>query len=290
MHSLTLTSPAKLNLYLRVVGRYPDGYHRLVTIFHRISLKDTLRLTKRTRGYSLRCSNPEVPNDKRNLVTQAYDLLRKKFPRLRGVSVSLTKRIPVGSGLGGGSSNAAAFLLGMKKLYHLPLTLKDLVSLGKKLGADVPFFLYRVNQAIGKKRGDKIFPQPAKKTKWFLLFVFEKGLSTKQVYQNLPKVSAVSLTKVSRTVKMTCEFLDDIDLPGKKGLLQNDLEQAAIRLNPRIQQVKTKLHQLGASLVGLSGSGPTVFAVFSEQHRAGRLGHKLRADIPFGRIIICHSF
>jgi len=291
MRSLTLLSPAKLNLLLRVVGRYPNGYHKLVTLFHRISLADTLRLRKRKQGFSLQCSYPGLPVDERNLIAQAYRLLQKKFPALGGVSVSLTKRIPVGGGLGGGSSNAAMFLLGMKKLYRLSSSQKDWIQMGKKLGADVPFFLSGVHQAIGRGRGDQITSRPARKRKWFVLVLSPRGLSTKKVYENLPKrLPAVSLTKVSRAVKMTCDFLDHDPLPHVNGFLENDLRPSAVALNPRIRKIIAGIHRLGISWVSMSGSGPTVFAVLSHQQEAKYLRHRLRFLSASEKVIICHSF
>ncbi len=291
MHSLTILSPAKLNLYLRIVGRYPNGYHKLITLFHRISLADTLRLTKKTQGFSLSCSNPDLPVDERNIVTRAYRLLQKKIPYLGGVSVQLTKRIPLGGGLGGGSSNAAFFLLGMKKLYRLPLNLRQLVKLGKTLGADVPFFLYNVTQALGKGRGDEITSLPSGKRKWFVLVTFKEALSTKKVYQNLPeRLPAVSLTKVSHEVRMTCDFLNRNQNPAGKMPFHNDLQPVAFSLRSDIRKMLVRMNQFGASWAGMSGSGPTVFAILSHQLEAERLCRKWRFYLPPERILHYHSF
>ncbi len=291
MRFLTLQSPAKLNLYLRIVGRYPDGYHQLVTLFHRISLADTLRLTKKRQGFSLSCSNPNLPVDETNIVTQAYRLLQKEFPHLGGVSVQLTKKIPLGAGLGGGSSNAAFFLLGMNELYRLSLTQPRLIRLGQALGADVPFFLYNVNQAIGKGRGDEILPCPAKQRQWFVLITFKEGLSTRKVYQKLPRqLPPVFLTKVSREVRMTCGFLDRRSVLAGRNYFQNDLQPVACKLKPAIQKMIVRMQQFGAFSAGMSGSGPTVFAVLSHQLEAKRLCEKWRYYLPPDRIFYCHSF
>jgi len=291
MKSLTLASPAKLNLYLRVVGKEPDGYHKIVTLFHRISLKDTLHFRKRKQGFVLHSSDPSLPTDERNLISQAYNLLKAKIPTVGGVSVRLTKRIPMKAGLGGGSSNAAIFLLGMKRLYRLPISLKELVKLGRQLGADVPFFLHDIPQALGTGRGDRITPKPVKRKKVFLLVKFTQGLVTKRVYELLPRpLPAVFLTKVSRDATITCKILGLKNISQNAGFLQNDLRQPAIQLKPSIQRTIAKINQCGVSLAGMSGSGPTVFAILSDLGQARRLARQLSKDVSADRIYICHSF
>ncbi|MCM8775391.1 MAG: 4-(cytidine 5'-diphospho)-2-C-methyl-D-erythritol kinase [Candidatus Omnitrophica bacterium] len=290
MNSLTLRSPAKVNLYLRIVGRYQNGYHKLVTVFHRLSLCDTLRLEKKESGFTLCSSGPALPSGRENLVVKAYELLKKKFPNLKGVSVNLKKRIPIGGGLGGGSSNAATFLLGMKKLYRLPITLRELVLIGKRLGADVPFFLHNLNHGIGLGRGDRIVPRPLKRKFWFLLLIDKKGLSTRKVYERLSHSRpAVSLTNIYHTVKILSSFLDEGNAVQAGRLLQNDLEAAAFCLRPSIQKKIKRLRELGIPAVGMSGSGPTVFGFFSREEEARRLHRTLPQDRRYQKVIVCHS-
>jgi 4-diphosphocytidyl-2-C-methyl-D-erythritol kinase len=290
MRPLTLSSPAKINLYLRIVGRESNGYHKLVTLFHRISLKDTLRFTQRSSGFSLTCSNRSLDTGKNNLITRAYRLLKKHFPKLGGVRVHLTKRIPVGGGLGGGSSNAAAFLLGMKRLYGLKISRNQLIQIGKQLGADIPFFLWEVNQALGLGRGDLIKPGPSKRLWWFLLLLDNKGLSTKSVYQKLPrKLPAASLTKIIRAVRILCAFLDRGDIAQAGKLLENDLEPSAYHLRPSIQKKVSRFHSLGIQAARMSGSGPTVFAILSSRRKAENLVRKLQKHKPSEKMIVCHT-
>jgi len=289
MNSLAVPSPAKINLYLRVLGRRPDGYHRLYTLFHRISLADSLRIWKKKSGFLLRSSDPRLLTDEDNLMTRAYRLLQMKFPRLGGVSVSLRKKIPIGGGLGGGSSNAAAFLLGMKKLYGLKISQEALAKLGKSLGADVPFFIFNVNQAVGKGAGDDIFPRPLKRKIWFLLVLKKKGLSTKKVYRGLPPgPPAVSLTKATRAVTILCDFLGRGQICQAAKFLRNDLETSAIRLRPAIRKTIQRLQTLGAP-ARMSGSGPTVFAVFSNRRNALRAARKLLRERSNRRLLVCHT-
>ena len=291
MSALTLQSPAKLNLYLKVVGRRPDGYHLLVSLFHRIDLHDTLHLEKRKGGFALKTTDPRLPVDERNLVTRAYQALRARFPKLGGVSVRLIKRIPVGSGLGGGSSNAAAFLLGMKRLYRLRMTRKEWLALAEKLGADVPFFLLGVNQAIAKGIGERLYPRPSKRKHAFILLLSKQGLSTKKVYEALSKrLPAVSLTKVSRAATMLSDFLDRKDYGQAARLLHNDLESAAFRLKPAIAKKIARLAHCGVSTARMSGSGPTVFGILS-QEQAAELAQKAGSPgLGREKIVICRTF
>jgi len=134
MKVITVKSPAKLNLHLRILRRRPDGYHDLLTLFHRISLHDTIRIRKARSGFKLTTNQSDLETGEGNLITKAYRMLQERFPRLDGVAVRLDKKIPLGAGLGGGSSNAAHFLLGMKKLFRLKISLPELMKMGKRLG------------------------------------------------------------------------------------------------------------------------------------------------------------
>lgn len=292
MKSLSLSSPAKINLYLRILGRMPDGYHRLATLFHRLSLQDTLILKKVSRsGIRLSCGHPEIPTDEGNLIVRAYRLLQTSVPDLGGVEVRLIKRIPVQGGLGGGSSNAAVFLNGMNRLFALQLKRQRLQQLGRQLGADVPFFLEEVNQALGLERGDVLIPLPAKVKKWFVLVTFEDGLSTRSVYQSLTyDKRPVSLTNVRRIVRIASHSLDRKDSIVASKWLQNDLEVPAIWLKPSIQGVLEKMVQLGAPLSAMSGSGPTVFAAFFSYRERERFIRRLSPYVAPERIIRCHTF
>ncbi len=290
MQSLTLRSPAKINLFLFITGRYPNGYHRILTLFHRISLSDSLHLRKAASGFKLNCSNPKVPSDGRNLVARADTMLRRKFPRLGGVRVRLKKRIPAGGGLGGGSSNAAFYLLGMKKLYRLPLSKKNLLNMGKKLGADVPFFLLNVNQALGKGRGDELRVKKTKRRKWFVLGLFKRSLSTARVYQNLPRrLPAVSLTNRNRIVRIASPLTGPQGLKQTAEAFQNHLEMPACRLFPSIARVMTRMAHQGASFVRMSGSGPTVFALLIDRKTAQKFARSMRHDYPSMQWFVCHS-
>jgi 4-diphosphocytidyl-2-C-methyl-D-erythritol kinase len=291
MKCLTLRSPAKLNLYLRILKKRPDGYHELLTLFHRISLADTIRIRKDSRGFKLVTNIPSLETGEGNLITKAYRALQKKFPNLGGVSVSLTKRIPLGAGLGGGSSNAASFLLGMKKLFRFKISRKELFAMGKGLGADVPFFLSGARQALAWGIGERMRKIPFRRRLWFLLLVSDQGLNTKKVYQNLAwSGRPLSLTKEKRIVRIPRSFLEKNKIREASEFARNDLEIPAFRLMPSIPQAIAVLKNLGVSWVLMSGSGPTVFAAFSSRKEVLDLSKRLK-EVPFPfRKVICHSF
>ena len=291
MNSLSLKSPAKLNLYLKVIGKLPSGYHELVTLFHRISLCDTIHIQKTSKPFQLMCSSKKLSCGEDNLITQSYRLLQKKIPGLSGVRVHLKKRIPMGGGLGGGSSNAAFFLLGMKRLFKLKISKKDLLAMGKKLGADVPFFLYEVNQAIGKGIGDRIVPQLCRRRQNFVLVLSPESLSTPQVYRKLPSLPQASLTKIGRVVRILAGKLDRGGDFQSKRLLHNDLELSAFSLRPSIQEIISTLHHLGIKTAGMSGSGPSVFAIFPSQDQARKMARKIKRIVPAGhKILVCRTY
>lgn len=296
MNSLILKSPAKINLTLRVLRRRPDGYHELATLFHRISLCDTLRL-KKTKNFSLHCSNPELSTGEDNLITKAYRALQSQIPNLGGVSVSLTKKIPLGAGLGGGSSNAASFLLGMKKLYQLKISSRKLAAIGAKLGADIPFFIHNLRQALGLERGDRIQNKSNATKHTFLLAASHQGLSTRAVYENLrgkiPALpagrQAVSLTKVTPEITILCAFLAKKKYVQAGKYLKNDLERSAFELRPTLRKILESFKKRGLPLARMTGSGPTIFAVCPSLREANRAQKKLQQDLPSCEILLCQS-
>ncbi|MBI3316802.1 MAG: 4-(cytidine 5'-diphospho)-2-C-methyl-D-erythritol kinase [Candidatus Omnitrophica bacterium] len=292
MHSLTLKSPAKINLYLKVLGRRRDGYHDLVTLFERISLKDSLRLIKAAPGvFSLSASEPALSVGEDNLITRAYRLLQRQYPKMGGVKVRLTKHIPIGGGLGGGSSNAAFFLLGMKRLYGLKGSENSLFRIGRRLGADVPFFLKEVPRAIGTGRGDRLRSIPSTKKLWLVLIISPYRLITKQVYGKFAQARpCASLTKELRTVKILCNFFQRKGLKQYALRLANDLEKPAFALRPELRNIKAKILQKGIQDVLMSGSGPTFFVLADAKRQAILIAKSLRRIFPSKKVLVCSSY
>lgn len=292
MKTLTVKSPAKINLSLRVIRRRRDGYHELVTVFHRLSLADKISFIKDNRNCGIRIlsSDKNLPCGPDNLIAKAYGMLRNKVPSLGGVRVQIQKTIPIAAGLGGGSSNAAATLVALNRLFRLGISKCILSQLGAKLGADVAFFVHEWNQAIGSGVGEKLLCCPARKKLWFLLVVTRKGLMTKKVYEALrPAERTASLTKEMATAKILCNLLDRKDFAKASQLLRNDLEPAAFRLRASIKKMLDQLLSLGAGMARMSGSGPTVFAVFTSKKKAEDSARRLKLESPYDRVILCCS-
>lgn len=280
-----------MNLYLKILGRDANGYHPLITIFHRIALFDFLKLKKSKKGFSLSINRKDLTAGEENIITKAYRLLQREFPGLGGVQVHLTKNIPLAAGLGGGSGNAATFLLGMKKLYKLRISQSKLLKVGGQLGADVPFFLSNINQALGLGYGDKIVPLQSRRKYWFVLAVSGGELSTRRVYQSLPKsLPRLNLTKEKRTVKLIRDLLNRGSTEKLTNALENDLEKAALLLKPSLSAVIAKFQNLNVPKSMVSGSGPTVFAILKNKREADRVIREFKISRESKYAVLTHTW
>lgn len=286
--SLFLRAPAKVNLYLAVVGKRPDGYHNLCTLFQRIRLCDEIRITPADGKTSLLAvTGIAVPCDERNLIVRAYRLLRAASPKTPLVSIQLKKNIPVAAGLGGGSSDAGTFLIGMNQGYHLGLSRKTILNLAAQLGADVPFFASGMSNALGLERGDLLEPRALKLKLWFVIVSFPKGLSTKEIYGRYRwlNLRASNLTKAKHDVTILCNYLRRKDLSHVGALLKNDLMPVCFELKPAVKRVLNFMRQLGAVNVSMTGSGPTCYAVFRDRFSADKLAQALRRRFEVSTIV-----
>ncbi len=276
--TLTLLAPAKLNLHLKVVGRRPDGMHELVTLMQPLSLADRLVLEPGGEGISFTCDVAGLQED--NLVERAARLWFRAAGLEAGVSLRLEKNIPVAAGLGGGSSDAAATLLGLNRLYGQPLDMARLQDLAAALGADVPFFLHGVT-ALCTGVGDRVEPWPHYRRWHYLLVNPGIEVSTAWVYGQLDLAWTIrpNLNKIYR--------LPSGDSP-LEDLLVNDLEEVTIRAYPELEAIKETLSRAGARGVLMSGSGPTVFGVFDSAARA----QQAAGGLPGGNqwwVCACHG-
>jgi len=262
MHRLTVLSPAKLNLVLDVLNKRPDGFHELRTIFERISLADRITLSRnKINKITIQCSHPHVPRDSRNLAFKAAAMLSRDFSISEGVDIAIIKNIPVAAGLAGGSSNAAAVLWGLNRLWTLGLSRAQLAGYAARLGSDVAFFLYDAPYALGEGRGELIKPLNIKTKLWHLLVVPRVKMYTKDVFARLK----LSLTNKKDNVNILLPFLRKGDLKRLAGALSNDLEPAILSLRPDFVTLKNKLLDAGATGVCFSGSGPSVYACGQSQ-------------------------
>ncbi len=268
MKSFVLPSYAKLNLALKVVGRRPDGFHELVTLFERIDLHDDISFAPAKDGeFSICCDDKRVPCDARNLIAKAAHVLAEGEKVNKGARIKVTKRIPVAAGLAGGSSNAATALCGLNKLWDLKLSRAKLLSYARMIGSDVAFFLYDAPFALGTGRGEVIKPVTMKARLWHFLVVPQAPLLTKDVYGHFAR----SFTKPAGDVNIILRSLQKKDPSGVGAGLFNDLESPILALKPHLGKLKARVMRQDVLGVSFSGSGPSVFAVVADAEEAGRL-------------------
>ncbi len=288
---MRLQSFAKLNLYLCVLKKRPDNYHNINTLFERISLHDTLILTpRRDNKINIKCNCPGVPSDKTNLAWRAARILQEDFGAKRGVDISIIKRIPVGAGLGGGSSNAASVLTGLNKLWGLKLSPRKLLKYARAIGSDVAFFIYDCPFAEGKGRGDRIKPLISlKKLRlWHVVVVPSVAVSTARIYRQLDSVKH-RLTRPASDVKILLCALRKNRSFINAAALRNDLESVTTRLYPEVRCIKKELLRLGAKKVLMSGSGGSVFATTASKKEASVLAQRLRRKKRPWQVFISHT-
>jgi 4-diphosphocytidyl-2-C-methyl-D-erythritol kinase len=249
-------APAKINLGLAVQRKRADGYHDLSTLFLKISLTDTLSFTVLPQDIVVHCDHPDVPGDARNLVYKAAALLQP-LAAGRGVQVQLQKGVPIAAGLGGGSSDAAATLLGCNALWGLELSRAELAHYAARLGADVPFFLLPDTAALGQGRGDELVPVACPADFALVLAKPHVAVSTAWVYSRF----RFELTALPNNTNILRQHLETGDIASLGRGLFNDLEAVVLPHFPVVQMIKQALMRPGVYGVGMSGSGPTVYAL-----------------------------
>jgi 4-diphosphocytidyl-2-C-methyl-D-erythritol kinase len=271
VRSVSLSSFAKINLDLRILGTRPDGYHDLKTIFQSLALFDSLTVTARRGPLTVVCDEPDIPTDHRNLVWKAASLLHRvatgKSSAPRDITIDLRKRIPAEAGLGGGSSNAAMTLLALNKLWKLDLDLPTLTRIGARLGADVPYFLVG-GTALGLGRGDDIYPLADMPPVHVVILRPGFGVATSDAYQWLDE-------ETRRNMKEPAPRVIPPGWPAWSATLRNDLEIPVIRHHPAIGRIRQSLLDAGATFAAMSGSGSAVFGLFERSDAARRTANDL---------------
>lgn len=265
---LRVRSLAKLNLDLRVLHKRPDGYHELRTIFQTISLADTLEIQYRSGRTSIEIkSNLSIPG---NIVEKAAHLVLKTTRRTGQVGFVLQKNIPLGAGLGGGSSNAAAVLLALPALLGKPLPIHKLMELASELGSDVPFFLLG-GTALGLGRGTELYPLPERPARPALLIVPEIHSSTPEAYRALERQA-----EHAKTPEILRNF-QEVAWAGSQDW-RNDFEEVVFRQHPLLKLIKRKLLKLGAAPALMSGSGSCIFGMFGSRALRDRAAEFFRKE------------
>ena len=287
---LRLKTGAKLNLFLRVVGLRGDGFHELESIFHSLDFADDIQVEARSDGdivVSVETGDTPVgnlPAVKHNLVYKAARRLQDLCSVPRGAAISLRKRIPVGGGLGGGSSNAAGTLLALDELWELGLERETLLSVAADIGSDVPYCVAGGTTCLVTGRGEHLSPLPLSTSPfWFVLGISDEPLFTAEVYDEFDRHPA---DEDGSTAALTMA-LGAGDPQELGSLLFNGLEAAAFRLRPALVQRKQALVEAGALGAALSGSGPTLFGVAHDERHARDVAASVSGS--FDRVVVASS-
>lgn len=273
-----ILAPAKINLSLELLGKREDGYHELRSLMQPISLFDFLWIEERPGGFELHCpGHPELETEA-NLIGQAIRLLEEELGHPLSFTVRLLKRIPVGGGLGGGSSNAAAILSYINKLLEEPIGTQRLGALGARLGSDVPFFLNK-GTALAQGRGECIEPWPSFPAWWYVLVCPEFPISTSWAYSQVK----FPLTPGKETINIK-SFQQRREIP-EKDRFRNDLEEFVLPAFPMLKAIKQALKDQGCLQALMSGSGSTVFGIWENKEKAGQAFHQLRKQ-NWGKVFL----
>ncbi|MDH5767367.1 MAG: 4-(cytidine 5'-diphospho)-2-C-methyl-D-erythritol kinase [Nitrospirota bacterium] len=265
--ALLLSAPAKINWFLLVFGKRQDGYHNIMSLMQCIRLYDDLIFEH--------ADTIEVESDstipvKDNLVYRAASLLKKYTSYKKGIKIIVKKNIPIGAGLGGGSSDAAYTLSGLNMVWGLELNNRDLSSIGAEIGSDVPFFL-NSPVALVEGRGEKVSSLKIGSSVDILLVKPFFSISSAWAYKHVKE-----LTKKTIDIKLFCQAVEKKDFASLGTMLNNDLEKGVVTRYPVVDRIKTSMRENGAVISAMSGSGPTVFGIFESKDRAKKAAKAMK--------------
>lgn len=277
MTTLRIEAPAKVNYRLDVLRKREDGYHDLRMVMQRIDLCDLIDITTTDApGITVTCNRTGVPDGPGNIAWRAADLLLKAAGREAGIAIEIVKRIPVAAGMGGGSSDGAAVLMGVNELLGLKFTDRRLMEIGVKLGADVPFFIFK-KTALAEGIGDILSPVEHIPSAWLTIVNPNIHVSTAWVYQNLQLTSGPNENIIPRFYKSVSDIC---------AILANDLESVTVKRYPIIAEIKERLYSAGAIGALMSGSGPTVFGLFDNESLARSAAEELAQSTAWFAIAV----
>lgn len=275
INRISLKAPAKINLFLEILGKRNDGYHEIETVMQEIDLVDNLQFEETQEGVKLKCNDKNIPSDENNLVCKAANLILNECGIKKGVLISLEKNIPVGAGLGGGSSDAAATLKALNLLWKIGLNDAELMGFAAKLGSDIPFFI-KGKTSLCSGRGEKITPIEVKNEMNYLIIFPHINISTTTIYRNLK----IDLTKKIIDVSFFLNALKHHKVAGISKLLFNRLEEVVFATYPDLLDVKMALGHFGFCGLSVSGSGSAFFGLCNDRHQAEAIKSKIeRSDI-----------
>lgn len=281
---VTVHAPAKVNLILRILDRRPDGYHNLWSIMHTVALEDavTMRASSQ-RGIRLACNVGGLSVDHTNLVWRAASAVLDRAQLSVGVDIELYKRVPMGAGLGGGSSDAAATILGLNQSLQLGWSREKMAEVGQALGSDVAFFLFAPS-AIVTGRGESVRPVTIEGGRWIVLVKPTFGIETKWAYQELAATRAAVRQLSADHGEL--DRRDRLTWGQVAASVENDFEIPVFTKHPQLGEIKRFLLKRGAQFALLSGSGATVFGLFEEESTARRAGAELAQDAELNLFVV----
>lgn len=266
---ITVFAPAKINLTLRILDRRPDGFHNLWSIMQTVALEDEvqIRLCLGRQGLHLSCDAVQLAADQSNLVYRAVVAVLERAQQSIGLDIELRKRIPMGAGLGGGSSDAAAAIIGLNRLLQLGWSPLEMADVGQLLGSDVPFFLFAPSAFVAG-RGETVRPVVVEGARWVVLVNPGFGVNTKWAYQELAatRTSVTPLSPVQRELNRQSR----VSWTQLIAAAENDFEVPVFAAHGKLREIKQSLQAQGAEIALLSGSGATVFGIFTDEASARR--------------------
>ena len=253
-------SYSKVNIGLKVLNKRSDGYHNIYTVFQELNFGDTIKIEKKSNDCAIELNIDWIPTGESNICYQAYEALKIEYPDLGGVSINISKKVPIGSGLGGGSANAAAVLKGINDLYCNNLSDIELEKIGSRIGADVAFFIKGGTQ-LGEGIGDKLTSLKRCVKGTYLLVIPDINISSSWAYSKLKNKLNSNLI-----IPSFDSFFSEENSSLK--IFENDFERIVVPAYPEIGAIKHKLYELGAKFASLSGSGSTVYGIFDKDASA----------------------
>ena len=267
---ISLKAPAKVNLFLEILGKRDDGYHEIETIMQEIDLADSLQFEETQEGVTLECNDKNIPANQDNLVCKAANLILEECGIKKGVLINLEKNIPVGAGLGGGSSDAATTLKALNSLWKVGLNNEELMEFAAKLGSDIPFFI-NGKTALCRGRGELITPVEVRNRMDYIILFPRVHISTETIYKNLK----IDLTKKRKDVSFFLDALKYSESVGIGKLLFNRLEEVIFTTYPDLLQVKHSLEFFDFCGLSISGSGSAFFGLCKDRHQAEAIKSKV---------------
>lgn len=283
INEVSIEAPAKINLFLEILGKRDDGYHEIETVMQEIDITDLLRFKEIEEGVRLECEDNSIPLNEDNLVYKAAKLIQRECGIKKGALIRLEKRIPVGAGLGGGSSDAAATLKALNLLWKIGLSDAELVELASKLGSDVAFFI-EGKTSLCKGRGEKVYPIESNSKLNYIVIFPNINVSTKAIYENV----RLDLTKKRKDVSFLKEELRSSNAFSLGKLLFNRLEETIFAQYPDLRKIKDSLKCFGFRGILVSGSGSSIFGLCSDWNQAKVIRNEIDAR-GFGKVFVATS-